>query len=601
MKKRFICTLLSLMITASMLTGCSSAKVADASAPSSYNEEATSEAPKKEKKNNTRTSSDSKKNTAKGDTGAEAPNTTYDYAATEEEVGLAAESAMYDSYSYDHSYAKSYNDNYDNYYNNYYNTEEYSGITENGFSNAMTSPLSTFAADVDTASYSNFRRFVDQGYRLGDFPSGSIRTEEMVNYFTYNYEEPENGDIFGVNATISDCPWNEDSQLMILGINTRTMRKSKMPDSNIVFLIDVSGSMSSSNKLPLIQQSMELLMENFDENDRISIVTYASGTDIKLNGASGDEERRIMRTFNRLQAGGSTNGGDGIKLAYEVAEENVIEDCVNRVIICSDGDFNVGLTTQSELEDLISKEKESGIFLSVLGFGMNNYSDTTMETLADKGNGNYAYIDTLGEAKKVLVEEMSQTFVTVAKDVKLQVEFNPAMISEYRLVGYENRGLAAEDFTDDSKDGGEMGAGHQVTAIYEIVLADGEDDGSDLKYQDSSISRKGNRKDEYCTLSIAYKEPDRNRSQYEEYPIGAENYTRRPDDDFIFASMVAEASLALRNSEYLVDVAADEALEDIIDELENMNGLDEYREEFLDLITEVADRSYSYSYNYDYE
>ena len=582
MKKRIICTLLSIMITASMITGCGSAKVADATAPSSVSEETSSDAPSSSKKHNTKRNTESEN--AKGDTGATAPSEAYDYAATEEAC-LDAGSCYDGGYNYSYKCEEPY-DSY-NYYRNYYNTEEYSGITENGFASAMTSPLSTFAADVDTASYSNFRRFVNQGYRLGDFPAGSLRTEEMVNYFTYNYDEPENGDIFGVNATISDCPWNEDAQLMILGINTKTMRKSKMPDSNIVFLIDVSGSMSDSNKLPLIQQSMELLMENFDENDRISIVTYASGTEIKLNGASGDEERKIMRTFNRLQAGGSTNGGDGIKLAYEVAEENFIEDGVNRVIICSDGDFNVGLTTQSELEDLISKEKESGIFLSVLGFGMYNYSDTTMETLADKGNGNYAYIDTLSEAKKVLVEEMSSTFVTVAKDVKLQVEFNPAMISEYRLVGYENRGLAAEDFTDDTKDGGEMGAGHQITAIYEIVLADGEDDGSDLKYQDSSISKKGNRKDEYCTLSIAYKDPDRNKSQYEEYPIGAENYTRRPDDDFIFASMVAEASLALRDSEYLVDVTPDEAVEDIIDELENMRNLDEYQEEFLDLMLDI--------------
>ncbi len=594
MKKRIICTLLCLTISASMLIGCGSAKLDEAA--SSYSEEATSEVSSENtgeaKTNSSRNSSKTKKDSSRTDAASDTTGATeYEYAETEDAC-LAAEPAMYGKYSYNNSYEKPD-------YSSYYNTEEYSTIAENGFSDTMANPLSTFAADVDTASYSNFRRFVSQGYGLGDFPADALRTEEMVNYFTYDYDDPENDDIFGVNATISDCPWNEEAKLMILGINTRTMRKSKMPDSNIVFLVDVSGSMSSSNKLPLIQQSMELLIDSFDENDRISIVTYASGTEVKLDGASGDEKRKIMRTFNRLQAGGSTNGGAGIQLAYELAEENYIEDGVNRVIICSDGDFNVGLTTQSELEDLISKEKESGIFLSVLGFGMNNYSDTTMETLADKGNGNYAYIDTLGEAKKVLVEEMSQTFVTVAKDVKLQVEFNPAMVSEYRLVGYENRGLAAEDFTDDSKDGGEMGAGHQVTAIYEIVLSDGKDSGSDLKYQDSNISKKGNKKDEYCTLSIAYKDPDRSRSQYEEYPIGAENYTRRPDDDFIFASMVAEASLALRNSEYLIDVTPDEALDDIIEELEGMRDLDEYREEFLDLISDVSSYSYGY-YDYDY-
>ncbi len=474
---------------------------------------------------------------------------------------------------------------YDDYYGHSYNdNEEYSVIKENGFSDAKTNPLSTFAADVDTASYSNFRRFVDDGYRLGEIPTGAIRTEEMVNYFTYNYDQPSGKDIFGVNATISDCPWNRDSKLMVLGINTKDMQPEKRPDSNIVFLIDVSGSMKSANKLPLIQSSMEMLVDQFGENDRISIVTYASGTDVVLDSEFGDSHRRIMRAFNRLKAGGSTNGGDGIKLAYELAEKNFIEDGVNRVIICSDGDFNVGLTSQSELEDLIKKEKESGVFLSVLGFGMSNYKDTKMETLADCGNGNYAYIDTIGEAKKVFVDEMMQNMVTVAKDVKLQVEFNPALVSEYRLVGYENRALAAQDFKDDTKDGGELGAGHEVTAIYEIKLADDKNSDSDLKYQDNELTEKGKAQDEYCTVSIAYKDIDSDSSRYLEFPIDADNYTRRPDDRFVFASSVAECSLALRNSEYLVDVSPEEAIEDIIEKLEEMDRLDEYQKEFVELL-----------------
>lgn len=474
---------------------------------------------------------------------------------------------------------------YDDYYRDYYNdNEEYSVIKENDFSDVKTSPLSTFAADVDTASYSNFRRFVDEGYRLGELPTGAIRTEEMVNYFTYNYEQPSRNEVFGVNATISDCPWNKDSKLMVLGINTKDMKPERRPDSNIVFLIDVSGSMKNANKLPLIQNSMEMLVDQFGENDRISIVTYASGTDVVLDSEYGDDHRRIMRAFNRLKAGGSTNGGDGIKLAYELAEKNFIEDGVNRVIICSDGDFNVGLTSQSELEELIKKEKESGVFLSVLGFGMRNYKDTKMETLADCGNGNYAYIDTIGEAKKVLVDEMMQNMVTVAKDVKLQVEFNPALVSEYRLIGYENRALAAQDFKDDTKDGGELGAGHEVTAIYEIKLASDRNSDSDLKYQESELTDKGKAQDEYCTVSIAYKDIDSDSSKYLEFPIDADNYTKRPDDKFVFASSVAECSLALRNSEYLVDVTPEEAIEDIIEIIEEMDGLDEYQEEFVDLL-----------------
>lgn len=583
MKKSIVSKLLAVSIVASMLVGCGS--VRETEAPASVDNVATSteaayEAEPAEKSYAATKSSNG--SSAK----AAAPAAAYEEAACEE---------AYVGGGYYGSYYE------DSYYDPYIDAgETYSSLNETGFTSVAKNPLSTFAADVDTASYSNFRRFVTYGYRLGDFPADALRTEEMVNYFTYNYAKPKKGDIFGVSAQVSECPWNEDAKLMVLGVNTKEMDESRRPNSNIVFLIDVSGSMSDYNKLPLIQQSMDMLMDEFDEDDRISIVTYASGVDVKLNGEAGDQKRKIMRAFNKLSASGSTNGGDGIKLAYQVAEENFIEGGVNRVIICSDGDFNVGLTSQSELENLISEKKDTGVFLSVLGFGMYNYSDTTMETLADCGNGNYAYIDTLSEAKKVLVDEMMKNFVAVAKDVKLQVEFNPALVDSYRLVGYENRALAAEDFTDDTKDGGELGAGHQVTVIYEVIMADDAKTSSELKYQDTKVSKKGEAKDEYCTLSIAYKDINKDTSKYLDFPINAKNYTERPDDNFVFASAVAEASLALRDSEYLADVTPEDAIEDIIDTLEDMD-LDEYQEEFVDLLNAVLDGTgYEFDYYYAY-
>ncbi|MCQ2081927.1 MAG: VWA domain-containing protein [Lachnospiraceae bacterium] len=566
MKKKLICALLSLAMIGTMLTGCGSETSESTSTRKSIS--ATSQ---KEKGN------DRVKEATNDVARPERVKETEEY---EEEAYMTTEATADCEYPV-----------YDEQNFNQFNAEEYSSVNENGFSKTQISPLSTFAADVDTASYSNFRRFVTQGYGIEDFPSGAIRTEEMVNYFKYNYKDPGKN-IFGVTAEISDCPWNEEAKLMMLGVNTAEMDSKNVPDSNIVFLVDVSGSMKDANKLPLIKNSMELLLDSFDEDDRISIVTYAGGVDVVLDGARGDERREIMKAFSNLRASGSTNGADGIVLAYDVAKKHFIEDGVNRVIICTDGDFNVGLSSEAELEDLISEKKETGVFLSVLGFGMYNYSDTRMETLADKGNGNYAYIDTLSEAKKVLVDEMTSTFVTVAKDVKLQVEFNPALVKEYRLVGYENRAMAAEDFTDDKKDGGEMGAGHQVTAIYEIILNDDENEAlSDLKYQDITVSKKGKNKDEYCTLKIAYKDPDGDKSNYLEFPIDMDNYTKRPSDDYIFATSVAEMSLALRHSEYLKDLSPTNALHEIAYTLEDLDDLDTYQNEFLDLVNEVISQS----------
>ncbi|MCR4960209.1 MAG: von Willebrand factor type A domain-containing protein [Lachnospiraceae bacterium] len=465
--------------------------------------------------------------------------------------------------------------------------ETYEILKEGGFKDVSRSPLSTFAADVDTASYSNMRRFVNAGYGLYDFDNVAIRAEEMINYFKYDYAAPKKGERFAVDPVLSDCPWNKDNKLLILGINTKTLTEGKRPDSNIVFLIDISGSMRSENKLPLLKDSMKLLLENLTKNDRVSIVTYASGTEVVLDGVCGDQGRKINKAFDDLKAGGGTNGEGGIELAYEIAEKNFIEDGNNRVILATDGDFNIGKCRGNELEDLISEKKETGVFLSVLGFGMGNYNDVTAETLADSGNGNYSYIDSFAEAKKVLVDEFGSTLYTVAKDTKFQVEFNPAMVAGYRLVGYENRALADEDFTDDTKDGGEIGAGHQVTVIYEIVPADKEK-ASGLKYQDTSLSKKGEAKDEWCTLSIAYKDPDKNESDYLEFPIGADNYTTKPSDNFILATSVAEYAMALNNSESLVDMTREEALDQAIKNVKKLDSDDDIIIEFIELMEKVA-------------
>lgn len=470
----------------------------------------------------------------------------------------------------------------DSYYDDSFDTSEFSAIKENGFSKVSLSPLSTFGADVDTASYSTLRSYINWGYSLDEIPTNAIRTEELLNYFSYDYDGPRHGEPFGVNAEIADCPWNKNSKLMMLGLQTEDIDFSDAANSNIVFLIDVSGSMYDENKLPLLKNAFGLLIENLGPKDRVSIVTYAGNDEIVLEGVRGNKQNEIMAALDSLQAGGSTNGGEGIISAYELAEKYFIEGGNNRVILATDGDFNVGVTSQSELYDLIDEEKETGVFLSVLGFGMGNYSDTNMETLADHGNGNYAYIDSMTEAKKVLVEELGATLVTVAKDVKLQVEFNPAMVSEYRLIGYENRTMAAEDFSDDTKDGGEIGAGHSVTVLYEIVPADGSEDSS-LKYQSGSLTDEayGN---EWLTLSVRYKEPDGDKSKLLEYPITSDYYTLHPSDDFKFASCVTEFSMLLRDSEY----AGRSSYGYVLDTLKSIKDKDEYKEEFEDLVRTVC-------------
>ena len=461
-----------------------------------------------------------------------------------------------------------------------FNTEEYDSIPENGFRSVLTSPLSTFGADVDTASYANLRRMLNWGYTPDEIPSGAVRAEEMINYFSYKYDGPKEGEPFGVNAEIADCPWNPENKLLMLGLQTEKIDLENAPDTNLVFLIDVSGSMDSDDKLPLLKEAFGMLAEELGENDRVSIVTYAGSDEIVLEGVNGSNTNKILRALRELDAYGSTNGAAGIVSAYDLAEQYFIDGGNNRVIIASDGDFNVGVTSESGLYDLITEEKEKGIFLSVLGFGSGNYSDSRMEMLADKGNGNYYYIDSLREAKKVLVEEMGATLYTVAKDVKLQIEFNPAYVESYRQIGYENRAMAAEDFDDDKKDGGEIGAGHSVTVLYELVPAGKDGSGKELKYQDTQLRSTAEDSGEWLTLSIRYKAPDRDQSELLEYPIAEESYTEKPSEDFTFAAAVAEFAMVLKDSEYL----ADGSLRQVKNLLDEVDLSDEYREEFADLV-----------------
>lgn len=467
-----------------------------------------------------------------------------------------------------------------------YSNETYEKIQESLFTSVKSNPLSTFGADVDTASYANFRRMVNDGYSLYDIPQGSIRPEEMINYFSYNYKNPKKNQPFGVEATITDCPWNSETKLVTLGIKAREIKDTKKVPSNIVFLVDVSGSMSSYDKLPLLQMAFELLTDDLDKNDRVSIVTYSSGSEIVLAGVPGNQKSKIKKAMNSLVASGSTNGGRGIQNAYKLAEKYFVEGGNNRIIMATDGDLNVGITDPDELEDLISSKKESGVFLSVLGFGTGNYNDVTLETLADKGNGNYSYIDCLSEAKKVLVDEFDSTLFTVAKDVKFQIEFNPAYISEYHQIGYENRQMAAQDFNDDTKDGGEIGSGHTVTVMYEVKLNDKNnrnDDGITYKYQENELTDLALDTDEWMNVSVRYKDPNADESQLLSFPICKDCYTKNPSCDTLFAAYVAQAAMIMNHSEY-VDAYE---LYDVIDNLKELNLDDEYKEEFIDLLEQI--------------
>ncbi len=434
-----------------------------------------------------------------------------------------------------------------------FNTEEYDEITENQFLRVTDNPLSTFSIDVDAASYSNVRRFLNSGELP---PAGAVRIEEMINYFHYEYPQPTDTDPFSVNTEISDCPWNKDHKLVLVGLQGKKIPTESLPSSNLVFLIDVSGSMMDENKLPLVKASMKLLVDQLREQDKVALVVYAGNAGLVLPSTSGADKIKIKDAIDSLEAGGSTAGGAGIQLAYKTAKENFVKGGNNRVILCTDGDFNVGASSDDVLERMIEDERKSGVFLTVLGYGMGNYKDSKMQKLADKGNGNHAYIDGLNEAKKVLVNEFGGTLFTIAKDVKLQIEFNPAKVQGYRLIGYENRLLNKEDFNDDKKDAGELGSGHTVTALYEVIPVGVKDSFlkkvDDLKYQKNKTAlNKASDNGEIMNIKLRYKQPDGDVSKLIARPVfDTQLSLTATSNNFRFAASVAEFGMLLRNSEY---------------------------------------------------
>lgn len=448
--------------------------------------------------------------------------------------------------------------------------EGYSEIQENPFQSTAESPVSTFSADVDTASYSNLRRMIQWGYSMSDIPTDAVRIEELLNYFSYDYNLPENDAPFGVTVTAGDCPWNQEHQLVTIGLKSEEIDFSEAAPSNLVFLLDVSGSMQDGNKLPLLQRAFTMLSDNLTKKDRVSIVTYAGTDAVLLEGCPGDQKATISAMLSDLEASGSTNGSAGIETAYALAEKYFIDGGNNRVILATDGDLNVGVTSEEALSELISEKKESGIYLTTLGFGTGNLQDNKLETLADDGNGVYAYIDSVTEARKVLVEELGASMVTVAEDVKLQVTFEPSQVAEYRLIGYENRMLSQEDFEDDTKDAGEIGAGHTVTAMYEVALTQQAlAEGNDMPW---------------LTLGVRYKEPGGDTSKLLEYPVTQQAYTTDPGHDFRFAACVAEFGMVVRNSSY----RGDATLEDVTDTLAQLDLQgDAYKEEFRELVNQL--------------
>jgi Ca-activated chloride channel homolog len=428
-------------------------------------------------------------------------------------------------------------------------TEEYRKIQENAFLEPRLNPLSTFSIDVDAASYSNVRRFIGRG----SFPpADAVRIEEMVNYFTYEYPEPSGDTAFSVVTELSQCPWNPETQLLHIGLRGKSIQTEHLPESNLVFLVDVSGSMDEPDKLPLVKKSLRMLVSQLREKDHVALVVYAGAAGLVLPSTPGDKKEKIYEAIENLSAGGSTAGGAGIELAYRIAKENFIPRGNNRVLLATDGDFNVGISGDDELVSYIGKKKEEGVFLTVLGYGTGNYKDGKMEQLANKGNGNFAYIDNLMEAKKVLVKEMGATLFTIAKDVKIQVEFNPAAVKEYRLIGYENRLLADKDFNDDQKDAGELGAGHHVTALYEIIpwgsrFKGGQPEVDPLKYHAAGAGATA--PEELMTLKLRYKEPRALRSRLVTHvtPYKIQPF-ENTSDNFRFAAAVAEMGLLLRGS-----------------------------------------------------
>lgn len=463
-----------------------------------------------------------------------------------------------------------------------FNTEDYDHIVENNFLTVQQQPLSTFSIDVDRASYSNVRRFIEDGSLP---PKGAVRIEEMINYFDYNYAPPANEDPFAVYTEIANCPWNEKHRLVQIGLQGKRIPTDNLPPSNLVFLVDVSGSMDEQNKLPLVQESLKLLTDQLRENDKVAIVVYAGNAGLVLPSTSGADKIKIKEAIDELQSGGSTAGGEGIKLAYKIAEENEKVHGNNRIILATDGDFNVGASSDGELVELVEKERESGIFLSVLGYGMGNYKDNKMQQLADKGKGNHNYIANLNEAKKVLVNEFGGTLFTIAKDVKLRVEFNPALVNAYRLIGYENRLMADEDFNDDKKDAGDMGSGHTVTALYEIIPAGVIDTFirkvDHLKYQQKKYV--SNNSSEIMNIKLRYKQPETEISKLITYPVSDDNKPwQQASDNFKFSAAVAEFGLLLRESAFKQKSSYEQIIS--MAKAAEGNDVNGYRKEFVQLV-----------------
>ena len=466
-----------------------------------------------------------------------------------------------------------------------FNTEEYGSLVENAWKKVKDEALSTFSIDVDAASYSNIRRFLSNGQLP---PKDAVRIEEMVNYFKYDYPQPKEDEPFSITNEVTVCPWNKKHQLVMIGMQGKTIAMDKLPATNLTFLIDVSGSMDEPNKLPLVKASLKMLTEQMRDKDRIAIVVYAGNAGLVLPSTPGNQKEKIIEALDKLEAGGSTAGGAGIQLAYKIAKENFMKEGNNRVILATDGDFNVGASSDGELVRIIEEKRKDNIFLTVLGFGMGNYKDEKMEQLADKGNGNHAYIDNLMEAKKVLVNEFGGTLFTIAKDVKLQLEWNPANVKSYRLIGYENRMLNKEDFNDDKKDAGELGSGHTVTALYEIIPAGSEEEVSTpvepLKYQAAPVKEPENFNSEIMTVKLRYKKPSGDISKLLEFVLNKpmERKSSEPSENMRWASTVAGFGMILRDSKYKGDIT----LPEVLTAAKAARGTDEqgYRAEFIRLV-----------------
>ena len=480
---------------------------------------------------------------------------------------------------------------------NYHSREYYTSIKENKFLDVMEKPLSTFSVDVDNGAYANVRRFLIDGMMP---PPGAVRIEEMINYFDYDYPHPIGEHPFSIFTEVASCPWNSSNRLLHIGIKGKEIHNKELPPSNLVFLIDVSGSMTEHNKLPLLKKAFKLLVNQLQEQDRVAMVVYAGASGLVLSSTKGNEKIKIRKALDELEAGGSTAGATGLQLAYQVAEHNFIPDGNNRVILATDGDFNVGPSSEEELVKLIEGKRAASVFLSVLGFGTGNYQDQKMEQLADNGNGNYAYIDNIKEAYKVLVEEMNSTLHVIVKDVKLQLEFNPAHVKSYRLIGYENRMLAKEDFDDDKKDAGEIGSGHTVTAIYELIpnniSANTPVASDEYKYQDRTLKAVAKNDPDLLTLKLRYKKPDEDKSQLLQFTTRDEGQTFvKCSNNLKFSAAVASFGMLLRKSQY----RGASSFDSIIEWAERSKGKDVngYREEFIQLVHLAKAFAYKYEEN----